>query len=85
MNRFLASNKWQFRLLRTVFQAIVGFIVANIDIIVGTFNLDGSVKALIVGVVMCVLAPVMKALGMEDEKVRDEYARPIREADDDAE
>lgn len=82
MNIFLTSNKWQYRLGRTIVQAIVGFIVANIDIIITSFNIDGSMKALTVGIVMCILSPIMRALGIEDEKVRDEYSRPILEEDD---
>lgn len=72
MNNFLTSNKLGYRLARTIVQAIVGFIVANIVQIVALTNLDGSIQAIIVSVTMVILSPVMKALGVEDEKARDE-------------
>lgn len=83
MNTFLISNKWQYRLGRTVLQAIVGFFVANVDVIIEALNFDGTTKAIIVGIVMCILSPLMKKLGVEDEKHRDEtYNRPVPEEDD---
>ena len=30
MNRFLTSNEWQWRLLRTVVQGVLGVVVANV-------------------------------------------------------
>ena len=71
MNKFLTSNGVWFRFGRTVSQAVIGFIISNLDLFVSTFNFTGEVKAVIVGVVMCILAPVYKALGREDERVRD--------------
>lgn len=63
MNKFLSSNEWQYRLLRTVVQGVLGVLVANIDTIAGTVIFDPSQRALVVALVMAVLSPVMAMLG----------------------
>lgn len=63
MNKFLTSNAWQYRLLRTIIQGVLGVVIANIDIITGAFIFDPSTKALVVALVMAVLSPVMALLG----------------------
>lgn len=49
MNEFLNSNEWNWRLLRTVAQGVLGAVVANIDLLVG----------------VAVLEPTWRALGLE--------------------
>ena len=61
--KFLASNEWQYRLLRTIIQGVFGVIVANADLIIGSFVIDPTWKGIIVALVMAVLSPVMAALG----------------------
>ena len=39
MNTFLTSNDWQYRLLRTIVQGVLGVVIANLDLIVGAFRL----------------------------------------------
>ena len=63
MSEFLASNDWQWRLLRTIVQGVLGVIVANLDLIMGWCVMDPSVRALVVALVMAVLSPIMAALG----------------------
>lgn len=63
MNEFLTSNDWQWRLLRTVAQGVLGVVVANLDLIMGWCVMDPSVRALLVALVMAVLSPVMAAIG----------------------
>ena len=63
MNEFLASNDWQWRLLRTIVQGVLGVVVANIDLITGYVILDPAARALVVALVMAVLSPVMAMLG----------------------
>lgn len=63
MNKFLTSNSTGYRLLRTVAQAVIGVIVANIDVIIGTFSIDDVWKPIIVGVIMAVLSPIMAEIG----------------------
>ena len=60
---FLSSNEWQYRMLRTVIQGIIGVILANIDLIVGTFVIDPLWKGIIVASCMTFLSPVMARLG----------------------
>lgn len=72
MNRFLKSNDWQFRLLRTIVQGILGVIIANIDLIVGACIFDPSARALVVALVMAILSPIMAMLGnSEPEEAED--------------
>ena len=59
MNRFLTSNEWQWRLLRTVVQGVLGVVVANVDLLMGVAVLDPTWRALCVAMVMAVLSPVM--------------------------
>ena len=66
MKRFLTSNEWQWRLLRTIVQGIIGVIVANIDVIAGYIVLDPSIRAIVVALVMAILSPVMAMLGGGD-------------------
>ena len=70
MNTFLTSNEWQYRLLRTIIQGILGVVVANLDLIVGACVFDPSQRALVVALVMAVLSPIMAALGNEDDNGR---------------
>ena len=70
MNTFLTSNDWQYRLLRTIIQGILGVVVANLDMIVGACVLDPSQRALVVALVMAVLSPIMAALGNEEDNGR---------------
>lgn len=78
MNRFLTSNEWQWRLLRTVVQGVLGVVAANVDLLMGVAVLDPTWRALCVAVldptwralcmamVMAVLSPVMAELGKAD-------------------
>lgn len=63
MNEFLTSNEWQYRLLRTIAQGVIGVVIANLDLIVGFCLVDAPVRALVVALVMAVLSPIMAALG----------------------
>ena len=63
MNEFLTSNEAKYRLLRTIFQGIIGVVIANIDLLVGYVVFDPSSRALIVALVMAILSPIMAELG----------------------
>jgi hypothetical protein len=69
MEEFLTSNEWQWRLVRTIVQGVIGVVVANLDLIVGWCVMDPSVRALVVALVMAVLSPIMAAMGGGDELV----------------
>ena len=63
---FLSSNEWQYRLLRTIIQGIFGVLIANLDIIIGSFVIDPAWKGIVVALVMAVLSPIMAAIGKEE-------------------
>lgn len=65
MRKFLNSNEWQYRLLRTIVQGVIGVIIANIDVLVGYVALDPPMRAFVVALVMAILSPVMAMLGGE--------------------
>ena len=67
MNDFLTSNEWQWRLLRTIAQGVLGVVVANIDLLVGVAVLEPTWRALVVALVMAVLSPLMAEIGMGNE------------------
>ena len=67
MTKFLTCNEWEWRLLRTISQGVLGVIVANIDLLVGVAVLEPSWRALVVALVMAVLSPVMAELGKANE------------------
>lgn len=63
MNRFLTSNETAFRLLRTIVQAIIGVLIANMDAILGTYVLNDLWRPIIAAVIMAILSPIMAELG----------------------
>ena len=67
MTDFLTSNEWQWRLLRTVAQGVLGVVVANIDLLVGVAVLEPTWRALVVALVMAVLSPLMAEIGKGNE------------------
>ena len=62
MDTFLHSNKWEWRLARTIFQGILGVFIANVDLVCGEVVLDPTWRAVAVALVMAVLSPVMAEL-----------------------
>ena len=67
MTDFLTSNEWQWRLLRTIAQGVLGVVVANIDLLVGVAVLEPTWRALVVALVMAVLSPLMAEIGKGNE------------------
>jgi len=63
MEKFLTGNEWNWRLLRTIAQGVLGVFVANVDLIVGFAVLDPTMRALVVAFVMAVLSPIMAEIG----------------------
>lgn len=61
--KFFQSNQTFYRLLRTIAQAVIGVVIANLDTIVGTFQIDEVWKPIIVALVMAVLSPIMAQIG----------------------
>lgn len=63
MEKIFRSNDWQYRLLRTIIQGIIGVIIANLDVIFGLLPIDPVIKPIIVALVMAILSPVMAEFG----------------------
>lgn len=61
--KFFKSNEWQWRLFRTIVQGIIGFLIANIDLLFANFSMDANTKAIVVGVTMAILSPIMAEIG----------------------
>lgn len=67
MNTFLTSNETKWRLLRTIVQAILGVVVANLDVITGLFVIDSVWKPIVVALIMAILSPLMAEIGGVDK------------------
>lgn len=65
MKYFLTANTAGMRLARTILQAVIGVLIANADYLIGQVVIDPAMRPVIVGLVMAILSPVMKALGGE--------------------
>ena len=61
--RFLTDNSTEARLLRTIFQGLIGVIIANLDIILGSAPIDPAYKPIIAAACMAILSPIMSELG----------------------
>jgi len=63
--KFFKGNELQWRLLRTIVQGVLGVVIANLDVIIGTFVIDPTWKPIIVAGVMAVLSPIMAEIGKD--------------------
>ena len=82
-SNFMSSNSTFCRLGRTIMQSIIGVIIANIDMLIGTIDVPGDWKAFIVALVMAVLSPIMGALSdnnIESEDTEAEGLEMLKEA-----
>ena len=68
MTKFFSSNETIFRVLRTIVQAIIGVLVANIDMIIASFDIADNWKPVIVALVMAILSPIMAEIGKAQER-----------------
>ena len=66
--KFLTSNEWQYRLLRTIAQGIIGVLVANLDMLIGRLSFDPAMKTMIVALCMAILSPIMAEIGRKVEE-----------------
>ena len=65
--KLMKSTETAYRLLRTVIQGIIGVLVANIDFLIGSFQIPVEWKPMITALIMAVLSPVMSLLGGKDD------------------
>lgn len=63
LREFNSSNSTKYRLLRTIFQGVIGVFVANLDIILGYYIFDPQTRAIIAALVMAILSPIQSELG----------------------
>ena len=70
-NEFLQSNETIHRLLRTIFQGILGVIVANLDLFIGGMTIPPEYKPVIAALVMAVLSPIMSELGKDSKSTKE--------------
>ena len=66
MNRLFVNNGAKWRLIRTIIQGVIGVLIANIDVIVGSVVLAPGTRAIIVALTMAILSPIMAELGTYD-------------------
>lgn len=72
LEKFFGSNDTIWRLLRTIVQGIIGVVIANLDLIIGSFSVGDIWKPIIVGIVMAILSPIMASIGKKEEVDTDE-------------
>lgn len=69
MKTFLTSNEWQWRLARTIVQGVIGVLIANLDLIIGSFSIPVEYKTMAVALIMAILSPIMATISGEDAEV----------------
>ena len=67
MNKFLTDNSPTMRCARTIFQGVIGVIIAQLPQVLGLYQLDPVWSATIVALTMAVLSPIMAAIGEADK------------------
>ena len=67
MNKFLTSNSWEYRLLRTVVQGIIGVLIANLDVLINSLTIADTLRPIIVALCMAILSPIMAEIGRANE------------------
>ena len=66
--KFLKSNEALYRMLMTIFQGIIGVLIANLDTITGAFSIPDIWKPIIAALVMAILSPIMASLGGKNDE-----------------
>ena len=68
MKKFFQSNETLYRVLRTIVQAVIGVLIANVDMIISAIDISDVWKPIIVALVMAVLSPIMAEIGKAQER-----------------
>lgn len=69
--KFLNSNETLWRVLRTIVQAVIGVVIANLDVIIQAIEISDTWKPVIVALVMAILSPIMSEIGKGVEKAEE--------------
>lgn len=67
IKKWLRSNAMAARLTRTIFQGVIGVLVANVDFLISKLSFSPEMKAFIVAICMAILSPIMAELGGKEE------------------
>ena len=79
-NKFLSTNTSGMKVLRTIFQGIVGVIIANLDAIVGLQEwIPSEYKAITVAVIMAILSPIMAEIGKHTTDPAETIIEPLED------
>ena len=63
IKKWLRSNSTSARLSRTIAQAVISVLIANVDLLVSRLSFSPEMKTFIVGMCMAILSPIMSELG----------------------
>lgn len=69
--KFFNSNETLWRVLRTIVQAVIGVVIANLDVIIQAIEISDAWKPVIVALVMAILSPIMSEIGKGVEKAEE--------------
>ncbi len=83
MNRLLTSNSAKYRLLRTIIQGIIAALIANVDLVVGSFSIPAEFKPFLVMIIMAILSPIMEAMGTKSMPEKEDIPHGHFEQGDD--
>ena len=82
LTRFLNDNTAGMKLARTIVQGLIGVLIANADVLIGTLTIAPEYKPVIVAGVMAVLAPCMALMNTTDTLDLNEIANDLGEPDE---
>lgn len=68
MTKFFSSNETIWRLSRTIVQAVLGVLIANVDKLISVIEIGEVWKPVIVALVMAILSPIMAEIGKAQER-----------------
>lgn len=68
MKKFFQSNETLYRVLRTIVQAVIGVLIANVDKVISAIDISEVWKPIIVALVMAILSPIMAEIGKAQER-----------------
>ena len=68
MTKFFSSNETIWRLCRTIAQAVLGVLIANVDKLISVIEISEVWKPVIVALVMAILSPIMAEIGKAQER-----------------
>ena len=59
LDKFLNSDKTEYRLLRTIIQGLVSVAIISVPVLISSIGLDAITASIITAAIMCVLSPFM--------------------------